>query len=69
MKVSQNFDRETTSLPGSQIGFMNFIFAPFFLSLTEIFPELEFLSDNVKINLENMKKLKEEEDKKKEEKK
>ena len=69
MKVSQNFDRETTSLPGSQIGFMNFIVAPFFLSLTEIFPELEFLSDNVKINLENMKKLKEEEDKKKEEKK
>jgi hypothetical protein len=48
---------------------MNFIVAPFFLSLTEIFPELEFLSDNVKINLENMKKLKEEEDKKKEEKK
>ena len=47
---------------------MNFIVLPFFNSLTEIFPELIFLSENVKNNIEIFKKIKEKEDKEKEEK-
>ena len=67
LKVSMNCDRLTTSLPQSQIGFMNFIVGPFFISFVDIFPELTFLTDNVKDNTERFKKIKEEEDKKKEE--
>ena len=66
LKVSMNCDRLTTSLPQSQIGFMNFIVGPFFISFVDIFPELSFLTDNVKDNTEKYKKIKEEEDKKKE---
>ena len=69
LKVSMNCDRLTVSKAQSQIGFMNFIVLPFFNSLTEIFPELIFLSDNVKNNIEVFKKIKEKEDKEKEEKK
>ena len=66
LKVSVNCDRLTTSLPQSQIGFMNFIVGPFFISFVDIFPELSFLTDNVKDNTERYKKMKEEDDKKKE---
>ena len=69
LKVSMNCDRLTVSKAQSQIGFMNFIVLPFFNSLTEIFPELIFLSDNVKNNIEVFNKIKEKEDKEKEEKK
>ena len=64
-----NCDRLTVSKAQSQIGFMNFIVLPFFNSLTEIFPELMFLSDNVKSNVEEYTKIKEKEDKEKEAKK
>ena len=69
LKVSMNCDRLTVSKAQSQIGFMNFIVLPFFNSLTEIFPELMFLSDNVKSNVEEYTKIKEKEDKEKEAKK
>ena len=45
---------------------MNFIVGPFFISFVDIFPELSFLTDNVKDNTERYKKIKEEDDKKKE---
>ena len=48
---------------------MNFIVLPFFVSLTEIFPELMFLSNNVKSNVEEYTKIKENKDKEKEAKK
>ena len=69
LKVSMNCDRLTVSKAQSQIGFMNFIVLPFFVSLTEIFPELMFLSNNVKSNVEEYTKIKEKEDKEKEAKK
>ena len=35
---SPGFDRETTSIPGSQINFMDFIVFPILASLVRIFP-------------------------------
>ena len=57
LKVSMNCDRLTTTLPQCQIGFMNFIVGPLFISIVEIFPELNFLLDNLNNNVEKYKKI------------
>ena len=57
LKVSMNCDRLTTTLPQCQIGFMNFIIGPLFISIVEIFPELNFLLDNLNNNVEKYKKI------------
>jgi hypothetical protein len=51
-------NRETVTIPNSQIGFIDGIVYPFFDSLTNIFSGLEFLIDNIKKNKEEYKKLK-----------
>lgn len=51
-------NRETVTIPNSQIGFIDGIVYPFFDSLTNIFHGLEFLIDNIKNNKEEYKKLK-----------
>ena len=57
LKVSMNCDRLTTTLPQCQIGFMNYIVGPLFISIVEIFPELNFLLDNLNNNVEKYKKI------------
>ena len=57
LKVSMNCDRLTTTLPQCQIGFMNYIVGPLFISIVEIFPELNFLLDNLNNNIEKYKKI------------
>ena len=57
LKVSMNCDRLTTTLPQCQIGFMNFIIGPLFISIVEIFPELNFLVENLNNNIEKYKKI------------
>ena len=57
LKVSMNCDRLTTTLPQCQIGFMNFIIGPLFISIVEIFPELNFLVENLNNNVEKYKKI------------
>ena len=57
LKVSMNCDRLTTTLPQCQIGFMNYIVGPLFISIVEIFPELNFLVDNLNNNVEKYKKI------------
>ena len=52
-----NCDRLTTTLPQCQIGFMNYIVGPLFISIVEIFPELNFLLDNLNNNVEKYKKI------------
>ena len=64
LPVSMNCDRETTTIAKCQIGFMNGIVAPFFGSIGEIFPELQFLVDNVNNNASIYKKIREEEESK-----
>ena len=41
--ISQLFDRHTTNIAKSQIGFFNFIIRPSFQLLSKVCPELEFL--------------------------
>ena len=57
LKVSMNCDRLTTTLPQCQIGFMNYIVGPLFISIVEIFPELNFLVENLNNNVEKYKKI------------
>jgi hypothetical protein len=51
-------NRNTVTIPNSQIGFMDGIVYPFFVSLTNIFVGLEFLTNNIRNNKEEYKKLK-----------
>jgi len=62
LNVSFLCDRATTTKSGAQIGFMNGISAPFISLLIEIFPGLHFLLDNINVNKEYYKKVKEDED-------
>ena len=55
-------DRLAHTKPNSQLGFMNGISAPFISHLIEVFPGLRFLLDNINLNKEFYKKLKDEEE-------
>ena len=65
LPVSPLCDRNTTSIPGSQIGFMSFVVLPSFELFHNIFPEVEPYLNQLKKNLERYKKLAEEEKNKK----
>jgi len=60
LPVSFLCDRNTITLPGAQIGFMDGIVSPFLNSLVQIFPGLNFLLENVNNNKAMYKKIKEE---------
>lgn len=63
ISISFLCDRHTVSLPQSQIGFIEGIVNPLFSVIVEYFPNLVFTVENININLEYFKKLKEEEKK------
>lgn len=62
LNVSFLCDRETTSIPKSQCGFIEGIVNPLVSAVVEIFPGLSFLKENCEKNKEYFKKLKDEED-------
>ena len=65
LPVSFNCDRDTVSLPQSQVGFIDAIVFPLFSVICEFFPGLNFTTDNLKKNLAYYKGVKENESKKK----
>ena len=60
-------DRDQVSRGGSQVGFISFMGAPLFETLSSVFPELEVVSNNLQSNLEKWKEVAAEEKKEKEE--
>ena len=67
MPISFNCDRNTVSLPQSQVGFIDVIVSPLFTVLNEYFPQLSFTIENIKINHEYYKGIIEEGNKNKKE--
>jgi hypothetical protein len=65
MAVSFNCDRDTVSLPQSQVGFIDAIVFPLFSVICEFFPGLNFTLENMGKNLAYYKGVKENENKKK----
>ena len=65
--VSFNCDRETVSLPKSQIGFIDAIVSPLFSVVCEFFPGMNYTLDNLAKNREYYKGEAEEKDKVKKE--
>ncbi len=65
MTVSFNCDRDTVSLPQSQVGFIDAIVFPLFSVICEFFPNLNFTLENLGKNLAYYKGVKENENKKK----
>ena len=65
MNVSFNCDRDTVSLPQSQVGFIDAIVFPLFSVICEYFPGLKFTLENLGKNLTYFKGVKENESKKK----
>ena len=62
MTVSFLCDRETTQIAQSQPGFVNFILAPLFATVSEVMPELKQLEINAKENAEKWKTFEETEE-------
>jgi hypothetical protein len=65
LPISFLCDRHTTTKPNAQLGFMDNIVFPFFNTFVDFFPQLYFLIENVEENKSQYKKLKEEDEKKK----
>jgi len=65
LPISFLCDRNTVNIPKSQIGFMDEICSPLILTVVEIFPQLNFLVDNLNKNREYFKKVRDEEEEKK----
>ena len=59
LPISFLCDRATVTIPKSQIGFIDGIVYPFMNSLVNLFPNLEFLIENINKNKEEYKNLKE----------
>ena len=59
MTVSFLCDRETTQIAQSQPGFVNFILAPLFATVSQVVPELKQLELNAKDNAERWKNYEE----------
>lgn len=57
LPVSYLCDRATTSVPKSQIGFINFIVDPLFNTISYYLPSISIYHDNVKKNLEYFKSI------------
>ena len=62
LPISFLCDRETTQIPQSQPGFVNFILAPLFSTVSEVMPEVNQLELNAKNNAEQWKAYEETED-------
>jgi len=62
MPISFNCDRNTVSLPQSQLGFMDVIVSPLFNVLNEYFPQLSFTLENLKENYNYYKNIEEKKD-------
>lgn len=54
--VSQFYDRQTTNIAKSQIGFIDFIIKPAFNTVIKVFPNLEILDDACETNKEQWTK-------------
>jgi len=65
LPVSFNCDRDTVTLPQSQLGFIDAIVLPLFSLINEFFPGINFTLQNLKINEEYYRGVKEKIDKKK----
>jgi hypothetical protein len=63
LPISFLCDRKTTRVSTSQIGFMEGIVIPLVQVITEFFPGLNYMKENLNINKAHYKVLKEEEDK------
>ena len=61
LPVSFNCDRNTVTLPQSQIGFIDVIVSPLFTLLNDYFPQLSFTLDNLKNNSNYYKNINNEE--------
>ena len=55
--VSQFFDRATTNIAKSQIGFIDFIVKPAFKSVSQVFPNLDHLVQACEDNKANWTNL------------
>jgi hypothetical protein len=64
LPVSFNCDRNTVTLPQSQLGFIDAIVFPLFSLVNEFFPGLNFTIENLKKNEEYFRGIKEKADKK-----
>ena len=65
LPVSFGCDRNLVTLPQSQLGFIDAIVLPLFSVVNEFFPGINFTLENLKINEEYYKGIKEKNDKKK----
>jgi hypothetical protein len=65
MKISFLCDRNTVSLPQSQLGFIEGVVQPMYNMIVEFFPELEYATNNINVNREYFKKAKAKEDEEK----
>ena len=63
LPISFNCDRNSVSLPKSQLGFMDAIVSPLFTVFNVYFPQLSFTLDNLKKNHEYYKGIVDEEEK------
>jgi len=64
--ISQFYDRYTTNIAKSQIGFINFIVLPSFTQVVKVFPKLDHLVGALETNKQNWTSLFDEYEKKKE---
>ena len=69
LPISFLCDRDTTTIPQGQLGFIEGVVIPFFSTINEIFPELQFCIDNLYENKKRFKELKDQDEKDKEKKK
>ena len=69
LPVSFLCDRDTTTIPQGQIGFMEGVVLPFYSSVVNIFPGLDYSITNLYFNKAQFIKMKEEDEKAKNEKK
>mmetsp|Transcript_1237 Transcript_1237/g.1631 ORF Transcript_1237/g.1631 Transcript_1237/m.1631 type:complete len:139 (+) Transcript_1237:2300-2716(+) len=56
-QVSQFFDRKTTNIAKSQIGFIDFIVKPAYTQVVKVFPELQHLIGSLEHNKEQWTSL------------
>ena len=67
LPVSFLSDRDTTTIPQGQIGFMEGVVLPFYSSVVNIFPELDYSIKNLNYKKSEFIKMKEEDEKAKKE--
>lgn len=67
LPISLLCDRNTTNIPKSQIGFINFAVKPSYDAIMQFIPEIQPYMDNIKSNLKRFENMVKEEAKKKEE--